>query len=398
MSPTWNSRTRLIVGILLGLTLIAAVLLIRSIWTNLIIAALMAIVAGPIIEFLHTRLRLRRGIATLFTYIGFLLTVILLPIIFLAFMASLVELSFNLAEVMVEARDIAIVLLERFRAIDIFGIQIDLSDLVDPTIAALESLSLRDLLPSADDIVAFVSSVVGTTAGLALKGLGLIISALIALFFTFSYAVYISSDGGSLVAGFRKLIPPAYQFEISTLARRIGEVWHSYIIGQLGVMVVLGLVTWFVAWLLGLPQPLALGVMAGVLEIIPTLGPILAAIPAIFIALFQGSSRFDIPNILFAIIVGIAYLMIQELEDLVLTPQIQGKAVELPPLIVIISVTVGFHSFGFLGAIITVPVVATAKEIFLYLHAKVLQQNPYPNENTRPVMLATLPQPDTLES
>ena len=194
------------------------------------------------------------------------------------------------------------------------------------------------------------------------------------------------------------MIPPGYEQEVTTLARRILNVWKGYVIGQLGVMVAVGLITWLVTWLIGVPQSLALGGIAGVLEIIPTLGPILAGVPAVLIALFQGSLRFEINNIIFAVIVIVAYLIIQKIEDTVLTPNIQGRAVELAPLLVVVSVMVGFHVGGFLGAIVAIPVVATAKEVFLYLHAKVLQQDPYPNENTRPVMLPTIPQLNTPES
>ena len=291
--------------------------------------------------------------------------------LFLAFVASLLDLGTDLAVSIEATGEWLVATLEALVATQPFGGV--LAELLEPTIVVLQNLSLIDLMPSSETIINFLSSALGTTVSL----MGAIISLIVALFITFTYAVYMSADSANIAADFRDLIPAAYRYEITTLMQRVGQVWRSYVLGQLGVMFAVGLVTVVVAWLLGLPQALALGVIAGVLEIIPNLGPILAAVPAIIIALFLGSTRFDINNLLFAIIVGISYFLIQKLEDTVLTPQIQGKAVEMRPLFVMISVIVGFQVGGFLGAIIAVPVVATGREIFMYLYAKVLQQEPY---------------------
>lgn len=136
-------------------------------------------------------------------------------------------------------------------------------------------------------------------------------------------------------------------------------------------MLAIGIIVTIAAWLLGLQNALALGLIAGLLEIIPTLGPILATIPAVITALFQGSYRFDIDNLLLAVIVIIVYLLIQKLEDTVLTPTIQGRAVELPPLVVILSVLVGVHYWGLIGGIIAIPVVASARELLYFLDTKI---------------------------
>ena len=368
MNPTWGIRTRTTIAILMALALLAVVFMARSIIPNLMIAALMAIVAGPVIKMLNAKLRLHRGVAIGLTYLLFLTVAILLPVLFLAFMASLVGLGSGLTKSLETLEQWLVIILEQISTAHLLG------ELLEPTLTLLENLSLRDLMPSAEVIVSFFSSALGTTFSIA----GAIFSFVFAVFLTFTYAVYMSADSANIAADFRNLIPVAYQFEITTLMQRIEQVWRSYVLGQLGVMVAIGLVTVIVAWLLGLPEALALGVIAGVLEIIPNLGPILATIPAVIIALFLGSTRFDINNLLFAVIVGLAYILIQKLEDMVLTPQIQGKAVEMRPLFVMISVIVGFQVGGFLGAIIAVPVVATGREIFRYLYAKVLQQVPYP--------------------
>jgi predicted PurR-regulated permease PerM len=237
-------------------------------------------------------------------------------------------------------------------------------------------------LPSPEQIISFFSSTLGAVSYAAARGLGLVISVVFALLLTFTYAIYMSLDGANMTADMAKLIPRGYEAEITTLAGRIGHVWTSYMRGQLGIMAAVGLITFVVAWLLGLPEPLALAVIAGALEIIPHLGPVLAAIPAVVLALFQGSTRFEINNLVFALIVIVAYILIQQVEDLVLTPKLQGKAVALPGLLVVVSVVVGLQVGGIFGAVIAIPTVATGREIFHYLYAKVLKQDPYPPQES----------------
>ncbi len=386
VNTTWSDRTRWIVATLMALVLGLVVYLARNIIPNLIIAGLMAVIAEPIISVFHNRFRMARGAAIALIYLLFLIVIISLPILFLAFLSSLVELGFNMAEVIASLREWLIAALEYMQTVKVLGVPLDLSNLLGPVLVTLENLDLKSLMPTGEQIIAFVSASIGTTANLLIKGLGLLISIVFAVFITFTYAVYMSAEGSRLFAGLLNIIPPGYEFEVAMLLKRIGNVWKSYIVGQLGVMVAVGLVTWAVAWLLGLPEALALAVIAGVLEIIPNLGPILAAVPAVIIALFHGSTRFeDMNHLLFAIFVALAYTGIQKMEDMVLTPKIQGRAVELPALVVIISVMVGFHSFGFLGAIIAVPVTATGRELFSYGYSKVLRQTPYP-KNDDPVV------------
>ena len=383
MDTTWSDRTRRIGVLLIVLGLVIVLFLARSVLISLVTACLFVIILGPLISFLQVRLRLPRGLAIVFAYLVLLVILISLPFLFLAFMYSAVGLSIDLAEAISAGLDWLINTLENVPIIEVFGVTIDLSELAEPVLLALETLEdIRSNLPSPEQIISFILSALGSFAYAATRGLGLLISVGFAFLLTFTYAIYMSTDGANMTADVAKLIPPGYEAEITTLAGRIGRVWTSYMRGQLGVMAAVGLITLVVAWLLGLPEPLALAVIAGALEIIPHLGPILAAIPAVVLALFQGSTRFEIDNLVFALIVIVAYILIQQVEDLVLTPKLQGKAVALPGLLVVVSVVVGLQVGGIFGAVIAIPTVATGKEIFHYLYAKVLKQDPYPSQES----------------
>jgi predicted PurR-regulated permease PerM len=143
-------------------------------------------------------------------------------------------------------------------------------------------------------------------------------------------------------------------------------------------MVVVGVIVWIGNVLLGTPQALFLGVLAGLLEVIPSLGPVLATIPAVILALLFGSGYIPVENWAFALMVIAFYVLVQVVENQLLVPYILGDAVDLPPLFVIIGVVIGGSAFGLLGVFLATPVISTGREVFVYLYDKILEPPPEP--------------------
>jgi predicted PurR-regulated permease PerM len=260
--------------------------------------------------------------------------------------------------------------------VQLLGTTADLSPLVDPLVAYLESSRERVVQGQLSE--GALKNTIGVTLGLALNTISLVVAGV----FTLMFAVYLIVDTSWIRRGLESVVPPAHLHEWQALGRRLGSLWKTYIVGQLGVMAAVGAIVTIAAWLLGLPYPLALGFIAGLLEIIPNLGPLLAAVPAVALALFEGSTRFDMQRLLFAVVVGLTYVIIQLFEDSVLTPSIQGHAVEMPPPVIMLSVLVGAHEFGLLGAILAVPVVASLRAVLGYLYAKVQRRDPFAERST----------------
>ena len=102
------------------------------------------------------------------------------------------------------------------------------------------------------------------------------------------------------------------------------------------------------------------------LDLIPNIGPTLAAIPAVALALLFGSTHFAMSNLVFALIVVIFYVLVQLVENQYLVPRIMGDAVDLPPLVVLIGTLAGAGACGILGALLATPVVATGNLIFRF--------------------------------
>jgi len=153
---------------------------------------------------------------------------------------------------------------------------------------------------------------------------------------------------------------------LSPLLKRLGDVWATYLKGQLIAAGVIGGLTWVASAIIGLSYPGLLGIVAGVLETVPGLGPLVALVPAVAVALWKGS-LLPVPRWALVLIVIAIYIAIQQLAAWVIEPHILGKRLRLPPLLVLFVVIVGAFLAGPLGAILAVPVLASLREIIRFL-------------------------------
>ncbi|MEZ5239621.1 MAG: AI-2E family transporter [Microthrixaceae bacterium] len=177
------------------------------------------------------------------------------------------------------------------------------------------------------------------------------------------------------------------------MGERTLAIWRGYLYGQLLGSLIVGLLM-VVLWFIGLPGAFVFALTLGVLNMIPTFGPILAAIPAVLAALALGSNRLDWGNLGFAVLVTVLYLVVVQLQANLVAPFITGKAVRLSPATVIIGLLVGVQVGGLVGALLVVPVIATGKEYGRYVIAKLADTDPFPPRGGReePAAVGTGPQ------
>jgi predicted PurR-regulated permease PerM len=147
----------------------------------------------------------------------------------------------------------------------------------------------------------------------------------------------------------------AYFFEdsrkekIISVLRKLESVLGRWIRGQLILMFVVGAFTYIGLKLLGVPYTLPLAILAGLLEIVPYVGPVIAAIPVVIIG-FGMSTFIGIATIALA-------FLVQQVENYVFVPVIMNKSVGVSPLMVLLSLAIGFRLFGIVGAIVSIPAV-----------------------------------------
>lgn len=146
------------------------------------------------------------------------------------------------------------------------------------------------------------------------------------------------------------LFPHKHRPAAITIIDQVNSKLGAWLQGQFLLSISIGLITWTILTLLQMPFALPLAVLAGLFEIVPTVGPIIAAVPAIIVA-FTIS-----PNM--ALVIMAAYIFIQLLENHLLVPRIMQRAVGLNPVVVIIGVIVGDRLLGIPGALLSVPFIS----------------------------------------
>jgi predicted PurR-regulated permease PerM len=377
-SYRWSLPTKYVVGVGLFLAFLYIVYISRSSLSMIIFAALLAFVVQPVIGFFRRRWNMKRSSAIGLAYLLVIALLILIPLILIP--AVIQSLNGVLAvDWQSVGQDMAASLqtaAQNAATIPVIGHEIS---------AALEELSQllsgAARLPTPAPVVVDVSasamgSQLGEMLGKLARVLGPLISAFVSLIFMLLISVRMSLATDEMLEAYPKLIPPVFKNEIIALVETIIKIWVSFLRGQLSLMVVMGFLVFLLNLVLGTPYPLFLGVLAGVLEIIPSLGPVLATIPAVILALVVGSSWLTVSNLAFAIILIAGYILLSGLENQVLVPKILGDAVELPPLVVIIGCVIGGAAFGLLGVFLATPVISTGKELFNYLYNKILEPPP----------------------
>lgn len=178
----------------------------------------------------------------------------------------------------------------------------------------------------------------------------------LAVFLTFVVSFYLVINRNGLVSFIRSVTPAEHQAYVIGLVERAQRKIARWAAAQLVLGLIIAVVVYLGLWALGIPYALALALLAGLLELIPVLGPIIAAIPAVLVGFTQ--------SVLVGVLVLLLYVIIQQLENHALVPMIMRHAVGLNPLVTILAVLIGAKLAGFLGILLAVPV-TTILAVFL---------------------------------
>lgn len=158
-------------------------------------------------------------------------------------------------------------------------------------------------------------------------------------------------------------IPKTYRNEVKKLFKEIDKSISSFIRGRIIVGIYVGITTTIALIILNINFAFSIGMLAGLADIIPYFGPVIGIIPAVFLALLDGPLK--------VIWVIIAFTIIQQTENNIITPKVVGESVGIHPVTVILSLIVGGGFFGILGMLLAIPIVAIIKIMYSYFIEKV---------------------------
>lgn len=354
-SPSWQTGTRLVFGIILLVFAVRLLMLLQQLIPSLVLAFLLAYLLHPITSKISHKFRISRGRAVLIVYV--VLIAILLGLttgIGVAISSGVVRLASYLADLSEVLPDQIIALAKE--TIQIGPWMIDLSTVnLEPVLAEVAS-ALQPLLSQTGSLLA---SVAGATA-----------SAITSIILILVLGVYFLLDMGNFDEAFLAWIPPLYRNDARLILDELTQVWNSFLRGQAILGLVIGTVVASVLTLLGVQFSLVLGLIAGVMEFVPMFGPLITAIVGVLVTLFQPNNWLGVTPLAYSVIVLGILIIIQQIENNVLVPRIIGRSLNMSPLAVLISVLAGGMIAGVLGLLLAAPVAASLRVTLGYIYRK----------------------------
>lgn len=375
-SPPWSVNTKFIVTVAAIILVIYIVYRFQSLFGQIVGAAILAYILNPIIIFIDKRTPLKRGTSILIVYVllafGVITAITALSIAAIEQITALIKL---VPIYITNITDQILTFLAETPEIELIGgFTIDLSTL------NLEIIT--------DQVLGMVNPVVGQSTQIIQSAAGATFSWISAILFIFVISIYIAIEIPQLrghVSRFAHL--PGYQKDAERLMREFGRIWSAYLRGQVILGFVIFLIVWIGLAIMGVQNAFALGILSGLLEFIPILGPVIGAGAAVIVAFFQQTPGLGMESQLTYTLIVLAFMIIiQQVENAVLVPKIVGESLDLHPIIVMVAVFMGSSIAGILGAILATPVFASLKLLGIYAWRKMFDQNPFsrPEEEDPP--------------
>ena len=364
-TPEWNRLARYAAGLVL---LFGAVLALRIVWLVadvIVVGLLLAIVTGALARSLvrRTGLRHMRGIL----------------IIYAAIIAVFVLLAFTVFPWIAKAFDALLTALKA--SYPNLGTMLSGGETtsVTPPQGSASLFSTAQVEHAVEVVAGWVIQILGAIfRGLA----GAVYIGALGLFLSFLIHVDVGEAGLRLPAG----LPGGYKREIRILRGRLSPLWLRYLGAQLIFGAIIALASLVEYVLLGVPYPILMALLTGIISLIPSIGGILASLVVAVPCLILGSTKLtDMSPLTFTVLVTVINVLITQITyNFILLP-ILGRAVRLPISIVLVAVLAGFALNSILFAFLVVPVLASFRILIEYIVAKIRRQEPFPDEPMVPL-------------
>ncbi len=365
MRRSWSPQTKWTVSMVLLAFGVYLVFRFSEVIPPLILAVVLAYVLSPVVEWLHRHTGLGRGWATALTYLTLILLVAALFAVVVPLLVDQVTtLNLNLQQLIEQGSQWL------DRPLVILGHPINNTLLTTQIEGALRST---------------VSLILGQGITVAMG----VLTTLAWVSFVLVISFYLVKDGPQLRAYLEGLAPPAYRADYIMLRDEIGAVWSAFFRGQVVLAGVVTVIITTVAFIIGLPGALPMGLLAGVLEFLPSIGHGIWLSIAATLAFFLGSTWWPMPNWAFALLVIGLHVLFDQLDTNYLIPRIIGRRMHLHPLVVILGIVGGALMGGVLGIALAAPTIASLRVLGRYIYANLVDTDPFPQPISEP-----LPAPD----
>lgn len=265
----------------------------------------------------------------------------------------IVPLGVNeVAQLQVQAPNLAAAAQDRISSLQgapirIFGLSIDLKSTTEAISAHLKEYLLGQF---------------GNALTIGLSALTTILQIVL----MFIVAFLLSLDAQDARRDLRRIVPNDYRTDFDQIWRKVRKMLYAYFRGQLIIAALIGILSGIACAVLGLADPVALGLIAGITALIPYLGPFIGAVPAILFGLALSPFK--------ALAIAVLYFAISNIILNFVYPKVMGDAVRLPPILVIVAFIAGFSWAGILGMFVAVPIAATLRILFDHIYPRLYER------------------------
>lgn len=328
MSRTVELSHRTIIFTILFLALIWLLIQISSIILGLFVAFLLMTALDPLVDKV-SRLKIPRGLSILIVYFAFIGIVIagLTSVV-----PPLIEQTTNLVN------SAPFLFVEIAGWLKGLGIQVD------------------------SDLIAQQASQLGAIPGNLVRLIISLFSNLITIFTILVITFYLLLERQNLDKYLLVLFGKGGEKQAKSFADKLETRLGGWVRGELTLMTIIGFITYIGLFLLGIPYALPLAILAGLLEIVPTIGPIISSVPAILLALTISPVT--------ALATAALYFIVQQAENAFILPKVMQKATGVNPLMTMVALAIGFKLAGVIGAVLAVPILIVihlvAVEVFSF--------------------------------
>ena len=377
MSPRWGPFTKFLIALVLIVLLGAVLLRFQQMIVPLVLAVMLTYLLRPVAAAVATRTGLswRAAVALLYA----VLLVLLLTLLTLtgiaviqqmqALYTNLLQISTDFPNLLQRILSAPLVIgpfvIDLSRPIGIGPFKIDFST---TDLQALGQQVLAALQPALSRTGALLSTLAAGTA----ETLGWMLFILIISF-------YLLSDSRRMSVSIERLVPPEYAYDVRRLVSDLAPIWNAFLRGQITLALVMGSVIGLTMALLGVRYSIVLGLMGGVLEFVPIIGPLITGTTAVIIALFQGGNWLGLTPLAYAVTVIIAMILLQQIENNFLVPRIIGGTLNLHPVAILVGAVIAANLAGIIGLLLSAPTVATLRLFGRYFYRKMFDLDPWPD-------------------
>ena len=366
VQPRWSSQTKIIVALLILAVLIFLGFRFQTVLAPIVLSVILAFVLVPLVNRIQQQLNFARGLAILLVYL--LLLAILGLILWLVIPLILRELK---------------------------GFTVDLQQMVAQTkIFFEEEIAIGGLNINGPDIYAqIISSIQEIAASLVGKTITAItkVAELVIWFvFILIVAFYFIKDNQAIIRWLEDLAPAVYRPDVARIRSELNIIWSAFFRSQLLLSLLVAVIISSIGLLIGIPFALLMGIIAGLLEFMPSLGHAIWLILASSMALFLGSTWMPIPNWAFLLVVLACHIIFTQFDLNYLIPRLIGRSVKLPPVVVILGIVAGAALAGVMGVVLAAPTIASLRVLGRYVYARLADQDPFPEQHA----YKTLPPPE----